>query len=350
MKIVRGIIKVIFSGLLSIIILSVILCAYYILPIHVENKKGNTDYVWPANSVWVKLTEGISWGRFDANGYNNLAVVENPDIIILGSSHMEATDVFQDQATFYLLGKKLEPKYSVYNMGISAHHLFKVCQSLQENINLYDIPPKVIVIETSSITVTQKKVNQVIQKSVNFDQSYSTGIIALLQKVPFLRCVYQQVTLGLLDLFMPTPKNSADSSLQENKSAQNDTVTAKPLTTNDAAYDALFSYLSKIEKDNNVQIIIFFHPSSIFNEDGTIDYESSAERAPFKQYSQQYGITFLDMTEAFEAMYYNEHHVAHGFITGELGTGHLNAYGHEAIANCLYNEIIKLEEAGEICR
>ena len=49
-------------------------------------------------------------------------------------------------------------------------------------------------------------------------------------------------------------------------------------------------------------------------------------------------------------MYYNENHVPHGFPTGKLGSGHLNKYGHYAVADELYNEIIKLEEEGKICK
>lgn len=103
MKIIKGFGKILFAGILSIIILSLLLCLYSVTPVHIENKKRNTDYVWPANSVWVKMTEGTAYGKFDENGYNNKTVVNNPDIIVLGSSHMEALNVMQDQNASYLL-------------------------------------------------------------------------------------------------------------------------------------------------------------------------------------------------------------------------------------------------------
>ena len=70
----------------------------------------------------------------------------------------------------------------------------------------------------------------------------------------------------------------------------------------------------------------------------------------FISYANDYGISFVDMTDRFEDMYEKEHHVAHGFCTGKLATGHLNKYGHSAMADELYNEITRLEEAGEICQ
>lgn len=55
------------AEILVMMILSAVICFYTKTPVHIENKKGNTDYVWSVNSRWVQMTEGISWGRFDAN-------------------------------------------------------------------------------------------------------------------------------------------------------------------------------------------------------------------------------------------------------------------------------------------
>ena len=95
MSLFKGIIKVVLAGIVSIAIISLLLCFYSITPVHIDNPKGNTDYVWPAHSIWVKVTEGIAFGRYDADGFNNRTVIENPDIIFLGSSHIEATEVMQ---------------------------------------------------------------------------------------------------------------------------------------------------------------------------------------------------------------------------------------------------------------
>ena len=74
------------------------------------------------------MTEGIAHGRFDANGYNNLAVIENPNILLLGSSHMEAVNVNQDENIAFLLANELNGTHSVYNLGISGHNFIKVCK------------------------------------------------------------------------------------------------------------------------------------------------------------------------------------------------------------------------------
>lgn len=124
MNIIKQIIKVIFAGLTAIIILSIIMCFYNLIPIHHDNPNKNTDYIWTGNSIWFNLNEGISWGRFDENGFNNQKVVENPEIIVLGSSHMEGVNVFSSQTVGAQLTDKLENRYSIYNLGISGHHFF----------------------------------------------------------------------------------------------------------------------------------------------------------------------------------------------------------------------------------
>ena len=69
MHILKWLLKAAAAGIAAIAILCGLLCFYDIVPVHEENKKGNTDYVWPANSVWVKATEGIAFGKFDESIY-----------------------------------------------------------------------------------------------------------------------------------------------------------------------------------------------------------------------------------------------------------------------------------------
>ena len=256
-------IKVIGALFLSICILSFLLLFYSITPVHMKNKKGNTDYVWPANSLYVKMTEGMAWGRFDANGYNNLKVIEKPDILLLGSSHMEATNVMQNKSVVTLLNDKLNGKYTVYNMGISGHNFYKVCQYLPTNLELYENNSKMVIIETSSININQESVDSVLNHTVSYKKSYSTGLIGMLQRVPFFRTIYHQVHSGLLKKFM-----NAKSDIIEEDSEEN--LVAADINVSEQTYIDLFFYLENLEKDYGVQIVIFYHPIENLNVDGTL--------------------------------------------------------------------------------
>lgn len=345
MKIIKVTGKIILAGVVALVILSAILCLYSLTPVHIENTAGNTDYVWPANARWVKMTEGISFGKYDANGFNNKTVVENPDIIILGSSHMEATNVMQDENVGYILNEKLDGKHTVYNMGVSGHSFFKICQYLPTNLELYYTAPKVVIIETSEVNISETSVDQVLQGSVAHTPSYSTGLIGTLQKVPFLRLIYQQVEGGLTDIFMP---DRTTKTVYTEDADTEDLKTAATIDQN--SYNKLFDYLASLEEKYGTEIIIFYHPTEKIKEDGTVEFKDSEFLTAFTNTAEQNGITFIDMTRSFENMFYEEHHVAHGFVTGKLGSGHLNAYGHAAVADSLFDAITGLEEDGKLCK
>lgn len=349
MSFFKGIIRAVMAGIVSIVIISFLLCFYSITPVHIDNPKGNTDYIWPANSIWVKVTEGIAFGRYDADGFNNRTVIENPDIIFLGSSHIEATEVMQDENAPFLLSEKLEGKYSVYNMGISGHHFYRVCQYLPANLELYDEAPKAVIVETDTLNVTKDLVDQIINKSIEHMPSPNNGVVGLLQRIPFFRTAYHQVEEGLLEKFMP-PKGDSANNPDNSGIETNSNEEESQAKVDGAAYEELFVYFKELEDQYSTQLIILYQPYEKLNIDGSISYERDKNADVFKSYSEEYGITLVDMTKRFEDMYYKEHHVAHGFCTGELATGHLNRYGHAAMADELYDAILKLEESGEICR
>ena len=337
MGVLKNFLKFILSGILAITILSILFSCYLLTPVHIPNPKGNTDYVWPANSRWVTMREGISWGRYDADGFNNPSVIENPDILILGSSHMEATNVLQDETVAVRLGGLLEGDYTVYNMGISGHYFLKVCKYLPATLSLYDNPPKAIVIETGSTFFSSGGLENFFNGNVEFTPSHNTGITAALQKLPFFRLLYRQVEDGLLDLFLSRKVPAAPSASE-----------AEPADPD--AYDALFRYITSVVKDSGTQVVIFYHPSEEILPDGSVVFRPDDTTALFAEKCEAYGIAFVDMTQRFSDMSRDSHRVPHGFATGLLGWGHLNSYGHEAIAQALADTIRELEEAGKLCR
>lgn len=330
----KNILKMILAGVCAVAILSVIVIPYSFSVSHVENPLKNTDFTAAPNTYWSKMREGISYGKKDAKGYNNLQVVEAPDVILLGSSHMEAFDVMQDENTGYLLGQNLKDRYSVYNMGVSGHNIYKVCKYLPRNIELFP-NAKAIIIEVDNVELEKEKVEQVFNNTVPFTPSYDTGIIATLQKIPFLRLAYRQLESGLIDLMLPEIKKAEPAEK----------------TVDLESYQKLFSYLGDLQKESGIEIIILFHPLELLNEDGSISFKTIPEELKmFSECAAENDITFVNMTEEFEEMYYESHHVPHGFITGKIGEGHLNKYGHAVIADTLTEVINKLEEDGKLCK
>lgn len=286
------------------------------------------------------MTEGISYGITDANGYNNKSVTEDPEIIFLGSSHLQGMCVMQKENMCYLLDEKFEGKYHVYNMGVSGHTLYKVTQYLENSLNIFEKKPKYVIIETSSVTLTEYEVQNALHGKVKKTEVVDTGVLAEMQKIPFFRQMYHQLDGGILKMLLPNNKKKADSASSLSVTAEQ----TPQISIDEKPYDLLMNYFQKIEQQYNTQIVIMFHPFESLHSDGSISFAETECAKVFSQYAEKQGIGFVDMTEDFENMYYENHHVPHGFPMGKLGVGHINKYGHAAVADKLYNYISALEE------
>ena len=328
------------SGLTATLVLNLLFSFYYRLPLHSDNPLHMTDYVWEKNAPWVKLTEGISWGRMDANGFNNRAAVENPDVIILGSSHMEAMNVFQAENTASLLQDALLESgsgFSVYNRGISGHHFLKCVKYLGENTRAASV--KYAVIETSKIDFTAQEIENLLSDTIDFTPSYSTGILFYLQKLPLFRLFYTQVHDGLLKLFLPRKSSAIETGTksENEKKGSTDSIHSN--------YEKLFSYIK--ENSNGKKIIIFYHPTGTPEKSGNLAFSTSADYfLAFSEAAKKHGISFIDLTDATEDLWQTQHKTTHGFCTGTAFSGHLNKNGHAIAAKALADVILRVEENG----
>lgn len=327
--------KLFSAGILAFLVLCIITSVYNLSPLRVENEYKNTDYVWEANSPWIKMTEGISYGLTDANGFNNQEVIENPDILLLGSSHTEGMNVTQDKNMCSILNDKFSGKYSVYNMGISGHTLYKVVQYLPVSLSVYEKVPKYVIIETSTTCLTKEEVDQAINAELEATKVNSDGLMAKLQKFPFLRQVYHQLDSGMMDMLFPADSVSAVSY---------STIQDSTPVIDEQPYEDMFTYLKKVEEESGAQFIIMYHPYEVLEEDGSISFGFEEYTGVFSEYAEKYDIDFLDMTDGFEEMYREDNCVPHGFSTGAIGEGHINKYGHSVIAQSLYEYIVEIEE------
>ena len=342
MKILKKSFRFLLAGCTAILFLTLFCAVYYRWPVHLPNPNQNTDYIWQPGFHWMLMSEGISWGKIDDAGFNNLQVMDDPNVLILGSSHMEAKNVRQDQNTAYLLQQKLGPDYRVYNMGISGHFFSKICQYLPQNLQLYDTPPRYVILETTDLELTQADVDQILNHTVEFTPSYTEGLIAALQKNYFFRQAVYCIQHGWLDQLMP-PKS--DPSAVPAAAHLSD-----PSESSSAPYDRLFSYMDDLQKQYDTRLIIVYHPYSSNQQDGTVVMDPSSFTQVFSDSCQKHHIQFVDMTDAFSVMANQEHKLAHGFITGTPGQGHLNKYGHSAIAEALSKTILELEEENTLCK
>lgn len=334
LKVIKYLGKFIVAAIVAVLILSLIFSVYYLVPLRVENPDKNTDYKWESGAPWIRMEEGVSAGIYDANGFSNLEVVDNPDVLILGSSHMEAANVPQDQNTTSYLSQLMDGEMTVYNMGISGHTFAKVCQYIPQTLEVYDKAPKYIVIETSGTSITADEAQKILDHSIEKTSVSKNQVLNLFQRVPFFRTMYYQLDGGLIK------KLSDAKGSQSQPSSKSEEDSAVPVIPPDSVpYDKVFAYLQSLQEEYHTKLIIMYHPTEELHSDGTVTFPHDASYDVFAGSAKTHDLMFVDATAEFEKMYDEKHALPHGFITGKLGEGHLNSDGHYAVALSLYRAI-----------
>lgn len=321
-KKMKKIIIVISSWIVALCILNVMCMIYYNIPRHTTNQTGTTDYIWESNFVYSRGIEGFSNGITNNEGFNNLFDYEGQelDILIMGSSQMEAFNVQQDQSTASLLNDFYNEDV-VYNIGVSGHDFYTIVGNVEEALSTYT-PSEYLIIEIGTLNYDKELLQSVIDNTYTELASYDSGIIYELQGIPYLRLLYSQVSSYLAG-------TASDEIVAEDSSAQNSGGYSEEL-------EIILSELNLLCSEYDVTPIIFYQTKLILNEDGTVTTNTDADDLElFKTACEKNNIVFVDMTETFIEGYTTDYILPHGFANTTIGTGHLNKYGHEMIANKL---------------
>ncbi len=315
MRKIISFIKLLISGLLALIILSIFVFFYDYSGVHIKNTTGSTDYKWENNQLKTNMTEGYSFLIFDSNGYNNISIPQEIDVLVMGSSHMEAVNVDKNNNTVALMNN-MYPDFTFYNIGISGHNIYHCANNIENAVNEY-APQKYLIIETDTVLLDGEQVNDVLNNSFQRIQSYDSGIVYNLQKYcPSIKCIYK----NMID--WKNIENNANTNNQSEQAKHIDNLT-------------LNRFLNKMRTDcGDCRLIIFYHPITKINSDGLLIDESMGVDE-FRKACEANDIIFVDMTEDFSRFYDEYHILAHGFSNTAVGVGHLNSYGHHLIASRL---------------
>ena len=317
------------------------------MPVHSESETNSTDYVWEKNKFYSRGTEGFALGRTDANGFNNISAENsiNPEILIMGTSHTEGFNVAQDENYSYLINNLMNDagmNMNTYNIGISGHRITTCLNNLKNAVEEFN-PSRYVILEVTTTEMSVDEINQVSEGTVKKIHSSANPILIFLQKIPFVRCVYSQIDKMGLEINLPTFKKD------QKKTNQESLVAADTDEEYRLALNLLMEQIGDIAMENDVKLIIFNHSDLRIDTDGkVIPMQRSGKSMMFEEACRKNGIEFLDMYDAFSENYSETYHLPHGFSNTAVGKGHLNKFGHEVIANELYELIKDLESQNKV--
>ena len=284
------------------------------------------DLEWKPNSFYSRGTEGFAFGKINNDGYNNAFNYSNNmkiQVLIMGSSHMEAYQVQPNESTAGLLNSMLGSN-TVYNIGVSNHTFLTIANHLQNAIQKYK-PTKFIIIETSSIAFKEQDLRNVLNGTFEeIPLKNNQYLLSILQKNQFLRLAYKQSR----ELINNSETNTKDI---EKTNTVNNNDNSKTLLN-----ELLFK-MSNSVSISGIKLIIVYHPKTTINADGSLQLSNnSQDLTSFKEMCQKNNIYFLDMSERFLEEYNDKHILPYGFTNSSIGSGHLNKYGHKMLAEELY--------------
>lgn len=328
-KALWAIIKTAGAAIIAIVVLSLFTLVYWYDGIHITNHTGSTDYVWRSNEYISTMTEGFTWMRMNSSGFNNADVFQQSDILFMGSSHTDDLHFARDKNAAVLVNQLTG--LDTYNIGMSGHTIYRCVDNFNRALNEYH-PDKYVVIETSTIELTIKEMKKVIDGTAVPIESFDSGMVYMLQQIPALKPIVNQLKEWVQIDYKNTPSVKV-------------TVPDKEIT--EEYLDTLQSFLNIVRKgslSSGITTIIYYHPAEKLLPDGSIKYKTNDKYLEaFARTCEEQGIIFVDMTGAFQEMYISDSVLAHGFLNTKVGSGHLNEFGHKAIADKL-SEVILEEE------
>ena len=318
-EIAKWVTKAIIACMIAFAIVSGGCFLYYNVPVHYSNETGATDYKWEKSKFYSRGTEGFALGRTDSDGFNNIKSPDGRriDILFMGSSHGEAYNVSQKNSCVSVMNELYGGKYYTYNIAVSGHTLAQLCSNLKAALEQYR-PSKYVVLECPSVSLKYKSFEGAVNSTLAELESESGGLIGVLQKVPYLRLMYRQL-----------------SNLSED--GEQDENTAVKEEKSDADYEKIINqFIAKIKSECDgygVEPIIVYHPHLQLNSDGTASVTHGEKNiSRFDRLCRENGVTFVDMSDTFLEVYEKEHKLPYGFSNTAAGTGHLNSFGHRLLA------------------
>ena len=320
------------GGGIAFIILTSFCFFYYNIPIDQPSRSGATDNVVYPETVYLQCREGYGWGKTNSEGfYGSIEYHDgmNIDVLIMGSSMVEAYQVGQNQTVCSKLNDML-PDKTVYSIGRSGHFFMNCCSNLGAALEHYN--PSSVVIEIGSVAYTTDELSDAVKGTVPEIAADYGGILELLAHNQFLRIVHQQLKqLGILMNKEDVPEADVFDTA-EGKKQYLDTL------------DELFEKLASLCNEKNTNLIILYHPFTELTENGCLKFETDPRYLQaFQNGCENHGIIFVDMTDPFMKMYEEEHMLPYGFSNTQVGNGHLNPAGHELVAEELCKTINYLD-------
>lgn len=340
-KVLKYILKLAFSGILALIILSVF-CLFYFnppMPIPQTQEFSNTKYI--ENRPWVSFREGFGFGKTNELGYNDAPIsnASAPRIAFIGSSHTVALQIRQEDnfvmSTERLLLGDSNPgnDFECMNLG-SAGQFFEASVSNLEYLAKSFDNLEFVVLEAPSLSYSESQFERMLRGEYHVEPNSKSLIYTVSQRIPFIRLMANQYneTANGTDGDLPTVSEAPPPD-------------AELYASYERGFRAVSEMLASVADEYGFKLILLHHSAPLMNDDFSMSSgHDTAYLEIVERCCEDSGIYLVDMCSHFAEHYNESLRSAYGFANTRPGTGHLNKEGHRLVADALYETINKLTE------
>lgn len=333
-QVLKWFLKAAAAGLIALLLLCALCLLYYRLPVHIQNDTGATEYRWEGSTFYRKGTEGFAFNRTNNDGFDNLRDYEQGDdidILLMGSSHMEAMNVPLRENTAARLNEMFGGDKYVYNIGTSGHTLLYCIKHLDRALEHY-APGDYVIIETRDVSFPLSEMEQTLDGTLPDIPSQTGLAVTVMKKLPYLRLFYTKHIKGA---------NDVDAA-----KALGDTETADDAAQRAELMGELMARVAETCAEHGVQPMIVYHPTLYVDDEGEpYTVTDGDDLAALRELCEDEGIIFADATDGFLNAYRQYYRLPYGFANTAPGKGHMNSWGHSLFARCIYDAIEETEAA-----
>lgn len=328
--------KAIAGGLIALVVLSLFSLVYYNPPLAQTQPDKSTNIKYLPGQVWTFMIEGIGFGRINESGYNSsyFADNENPDVVVIGSSHMEALQVGDKANATYLLNEKFHTDKSTsndlkcINIGVSGH-FFEISVSNFQSIADKYPNAKYMILETINTKYDNDSLDKMMAGEYHSDFDETGFVRNLIKKIPYARLLHKKITER-------TPAAETAS----------DPVPGDDFEGYESRMDKVFEKLTSICEKNGAKLIILTHDILYLDDEGNFTRDEDEQYlSRFYAICEKYNVDVVDVVPDFIENYKENKTLPYGYRNTKPGEGHLNKLGHKIIADRLYDKLNEM--AGE---
>ena len=329
-KLVVWLLKFCVAGMIALTVISVFVFVYSYSSAHIRNESGSTDYKYEPNQIITNMKEGFSFLKMDKNGFNNLSTKDNKEtnILLMGSSHMEAVQVDQNENIGSLLYDYL-PEKNTYNIGMSGHTVYRLADNIANAIEEYN-PTDYVIIEISSVEMDIDDMKEILDGNGKKISVHDEGVLSYLQKIPAFTALYDQADRWI----RKTGDVSSDFRQKKQKTDNTETVLSDGYSE---TLNKFLSVFSNACKDDLKCVFLYIPPEGLDNT-GLICSTDQVYLNAFEKSCEENDLMFINCTPALDELH-EKGIPAHGFCNGGVAVGHINKYGHEAVAKLLAEKL-----------